>query len=104
MSRFILTSLGTLVSSVYPNSEVFPNMATKAETIKIGPEIDKELYTEFARIARENGQSQRYLLEKAMRQYIEFVAPSRNSVRPEVMAHFRRSTDKNRELHRQLAR
>ena len=78
-------------------------MATKVETIKIGPEIDKKLYTEFARIAQENGQSQRYLLEKAMRHYIEFIAPSQNTVRPEVMNHFRRSTVKNRELHRRLA-
>lgn len=78
-------------------------MPTKVETIKIGPAIDKELYTEFARIAAENGQSQRYLLEKAMRHYIEFIAPSKNSVRPEVMSHFRRSTNRNRELHKRLA-
>ena len=79
-------------------------MAPKAETIKIGPEIDKELYVEFARIAQENGQSQRYLLEKAMRHYIQFIAPSQSTVRPEVMTHFRRSVDKNRELHKRLAR
>ena len=79
-------------------------MASKAKTIKIGPEIDKELYTEFVRIAQENGQSQRFLLEKAIRHYIEFIAPSKDTVRPEVMNHFRRSTDKNRELHRRLAR
>ena len=78
-------------------------MATKVETIKIGPEIDKELYTEFARLAAENGQSQRYLLEKAMRHYIQFIAPSKNTVRPEVMSHFRRSTNRNRELHKTLA-
>jgi sigma54-dependent transcription regulator len=79
-------------------------VATKAETIKIGPEIDKELYFEFARIAQENGQSQRYLLEKAMRHYIQFIAPSQSTVRPEVMTHFRRSVEKNRELHKHLAR
>ena len=50
-------------------------MVNKVETIKIGTEIDKKLYTEFARIAQESGQSQRYLLEKAMRHYIEFIAP-----------------------------
>jgi hypothetical protein len=77
---------------------------TKAATVKIGPEIDKKLYAEFSRIARENGQSQRFLLEKALRHYIEFVLPSQRTVRPEVMEHFRRSTDKNRELHRLLAR
>ncbi len=78
-------------------------MATRVETIKIGPEIDKELYTEFSRIAEQYGHTQRYLLEKAMRHYIEFIAPTKNSVRPEVMNHFRRSTNRNRELHKSLA-
>ncbi|HZR27391.1 MAG TPA: hypothetical protein VFA71_01320 [Terriglobales bacterium] len=73
-------------------------------TIKIGPEIDKKIYSEFCRIAKQNGQSQRFLLEKALEHYIQFVVPSQGTVRPEVMAHFRRSTDKNRELHRRLAR
>ncbi len=72
-------------------------------TIKIGPEIDKKLYSEFCRIAKENGQSQRFLLEKALEHYIQFVIPSRNTVRKEVMDHFHRSTEKNRELHRRLA-
>jgi hypothetical protein len=39
-------------------------MATK-ETVKIGPAIDKKLYEEFVSVAKENGQSLRYLLEKA---------------------------------------
>ena len=78
-------------------------MGSKVKTIKIGPEIDKELYIEFTKIARENGQSQRYLLEKAIRHYIQFIAPTRTTVRPEIMVHFRRSTDKNRELHKKLA-
>ncbi|MBZ5600563.1 MAG: hypothetical protein LAN83_19850 [Acidobacteriia bacterium] len=77
---------------------------TKPPTVKIGPAIDAKLYTEFCRIAKENGQSQRFLLEKAIEHYIQFVAPSQRTVRPEVMAHFRRSTNKNRELHRLLAR
>jgi len=76
----------------------------KATTVKIGPEIDEKLYREFSRIAKENGQSQRFLLEKAIRHYIQFVVPSQRTVRPQVMAHFRRSTEKNRELHRFLAR
>lgn len=73
-------------------------------TVKIGPEIDKKLYAEFCKLARQNGHSQRFLLERALEHYIRFVAPSQKTVRPEVMAEFRRSTEKNRELHRLLAR
>ncbi|MFY9559627.1 MAG: hypothetical protein WAQ52_05275 [Terriglobales bacterium] len=78
--------------------------ATKRTTIKIGPEIDARLYNELVRIAKDNGQSQRHLLEKAIEHYLRFVVPSKNTMRPEVMAQFRRSTEKNRELHRLLAR
>jgi len=75
-----------------------------AATVKIGPAIDKKIYAEFVRTARENGQSQRFLLEKALKHYIEFVVPSQGTVRPAMMAHFRHSTDKNRELHQLLAK
>jgi hypothetical protein len=34
----------------------------KQATIKIGPAIDAELYKEFVAVAKQNGQSQRYLL------------------------------------------
>ena len=78
--------------------------SAKPPTVKIGPEIDKKLYAEFSRIAKENGQSQRFLLEKAIRHYIQLVVPSQRTVRPEVLEHFRQSTDKNRNLHRLLAR
>jgi hypothetical protein len=84
--------------------EIAAMPTTKATTVKIGPAIDAKLYTEFCKIARENGQTQRFLLEKAIQHYIQFVVPSQRTVRPEVMSHFRRSTDKNRELHRLLAR
>ncbi len=74
-----------------------------AATVKIGPEIDKKLYAEFVKLARKNGQSQRFLLEKAIEHYLRFVAPSNETIRPEAMAHFRRSTGKNRKLHQLLA-
>jgi sigma54-dependent transcription regulator len=76
----------------------------KAATVKIGPEIDKKLYVQFSRVAKENGQSVRFVLERAMENYLQFVAPSQSVVRPEAMAHFRRSTDKNRKLHELLAK
>lgn len=79
--------------------------AMATTTIKIGPEIDKELYAEFSNVAKANGQSVRFVLEKAMRNYLQLVVvPSQDTVRPEVMAHFRRSTDKNRDLHELLAK
>jgi predicted transcriptional regulator len=76
----------------------------RSATVKIGPEIDKKLYVKFSKLATENGQSVRFVLERAMENYIELVARSPNAVRPEAMAHFRRSTDKNRRLHELLAR
>lgn len=76
----------------------------KTATIKIGPEIDKKLYGKFSKIAEENGQSVRFVLERAMENYIQLIAPSDGSIRPEAMAHFRRSTDKNRKLHELLAK
>ena len=76
----------------------------KTATVKIGPEIDKKLYTKFAKVAEENGQSIRFVLERAMENYIQLIAPSQSAIRPEVLAHFRRSTEKNRKLHELLAK
>jgi len=76
----------------------------KPATRKIGLEMDARLYTELSRLAKENGQSRRFLLEKALEHYLQFVVPSQNTVRPEVMGHFRRSTGKNRKLHELLAK
>ena len=76
----------------------------KDATIKIGPEIDKKLYAKLARVADQNGQSVRFVLERAMENYIQLIAPSQNAVRPEAMVHFRQSTAKNRKLHQLLAK
>jgi hypothetical protein len=78
-------------------------MASKG-TVKIGPAIDAKLYREFVAIAKENGQSQRYLLEKAIEHYIHNVVPSQHLVRPEVMEAYRRSNAKFRDLYRKLAK
>lgn len=74
------------------------------DTVKIGPAIDRDLYEEFVKLAKENGQSQRFLLESAIKHYLQFIAPLKDTIRPEVMAQFRRSTNKNRKLHEVLAR
>lgn len=73
-------------------------------TIKIGPEIDAKLYSELVEVAKENGQSQRYVLERAIEHYLHNVVPSQNVVRPEVMAAYRRSNERFRELYRKLAK
>lgn len=73
-------------------------------TVKIGPAIDAKLYKELAAVAKENGQSQRHLLEKAIEHYIHNVVPSQHLVRPEVMEAYRRSNEKFRELYQKLAK
>ena len=73
-------------------------------TVKIGPAIDAKLYKELVAVAKENGQSQRHLLEKAIEHYIHNVVPSQHLVRPEVMEAYRRSNEKFRELYRKLAK
>ena len=78
-------------------------MANKA-TVKIGPAIDAKLYKEFVEVAKENGQSQRFLLEKAIEHYIRNVVPSQLLVRPEVMEAYRRSNKKFQDLYRKLAK
>ena len=50
-------------------------MANRAN-VKIGPAINAKLYKEFVAVAKENGQSQRFLLEKAIEHYIHNVVPS----------------------------
>ena len=76
----------------------------KVTTRKIGLEMDARLYAELSKLAKENGQSRRFLLEKALQHYLEYVVPAQGNVRPEVMSHFRRSTEKNRKLHELLAK
>jgi hypothetical protein len=73
-------------------------------TVKIGPAIDAKLYKEFVSVAKQNGQSQRFLLERAIEHYLHNVVPSQHTVRPEVMAAYRRSNEKYRELYRRLAK
>jgi hypothetical protein len=72
-------------------------------TVKIAPEIDAKLYAELVSVAKENGQSQRFVLERALEHYLHNVIPSQRLVRPEVMAAYRRSNRKYRELYKRLA-
>ena len=76
----------------------------KTVTKKVGLAIRASLYAELCKLAKRNGQTRSFLLEKALEHYIQVVARSQSTVRPQVMEQFRRSVDKNRELHRLLAR
>lgn len=73
-------------------------------TVKIGPAIDAKLYKELVAVAKENGQSQRHILEKAIEHYLHNVIPSQHLVRPEVMEAYRRSNERFRELYQKLAK
>ena len=75
----------------------------KTATTKLGLEIASDLYERLAEIAEENGQSRRFLLEQALKFYFQSVVPSQGTVRPEVLAHYRKSAAKNAKLLRLLA-
>jgi predicted transcriptional regulator len=75
----------------------------RPSTKKLGLEIDAVLYGRLARIAKSNGQSRRFLLEQALRLYLQALATSETEIRPEVMAAYRQSVRKNRDLLRRLA-
>ncbi|MFZ0815524.1 MAG: hypothetical protein WAM78_08390 [Candidatus Sulfotelmatobacter sp.] len=75
-----------------------------ATTKKFTPEIDAKLYKEFVATARRNGQSQRHVLEEALKFYLKNVVPSQHLVRPEVMNDFEKSVAGNRDLLERLAK
>jgi len=70
---------------------------------QIGLTIRATLYDDLTKLAKDNGQTTTYVLERAVEHYIRFVAPTESVVRPEILAHVRRSMDKNRRLLRLLA-
>ena len=73
-------------------------------TKKLTPEIDAKLYKEFVATAKRNGQSQRHVLEEALKFYLKNVVPSQHLVRPEVMNAFEQSVAGNRDLLDRLAK
>jgi len=75
-----------------------------ATTKKFTPEIDAALYEELVAVAKQNGQSQRYVLEQALSFYLRNVVPSQHLVRREVMDAFERSVAANRSLLERLAK
>ena len=75
-----------------------------ATTKKFTPEIDAKLYKEFVAVAKRNGQSQRHILEEALKFYLHNVVPSLHRVRREVMSAFEQSVAGNRDLLDRLAK
>src|SRR5207253_11279237 len=72
-----------------------PSTTTK----KFTPEIDAQLYEEMVAVAKQNGQPQRYVLERALEFYLHNVVPSHRLVRPEVLEASRRSNEQYRKLY-----
>src|SRR4029077_5171793 len=70
---------------------------------QVGLNMRAALYEDLSKLAKDNGQTTTYVLERAAEHYIQFVAPKESAVRPEIMAHVRRSVDKNRKLLQLLA-
>ena len=81
-----------------------PEGKVMSDTVKFAPEIDAKLHKEFVSVARERGQSQRFLLERALEHYLHNVVPSQQMVRPETMSAFRKSKERNRKLLGMLAK
>jgi hypothetical protein len=79
-------------------------LAMPTTTKKFTPEIDAKLYKEFVATAKRNGQSQRHVLEAALKFYLKNVVPSQHLVRPEVMNDFEQSVARNRDLLDRLAK
>ena len=72
------------------------------EREKFSSRVRPELLSKMREIARSDGRKFEDVLEDAMRSYIE--TRERPNVRPEVMAHFRASLERNRRLMELLAK
>ena len=68
---------------------------------KFSSQASPELLSKMRKIARSDGRHFQAVLEDAMTGYIE--SRARQKVRPEVMAHYRASLEKNRRLAELLA-
>ena len=68
---------------------------------KFSSQASPELLAKMREIARSDGRHFQAVLEEAMRDYIE--GRTQNKIRPEMMAHFRASLERNRRLFELLA-
>ena len=65
--------------------------------------MNVSLYAELSRLAKANGQSRRFLLEKALEHYLREVVPPQTTIRSETQKQLRHSMKKNRKLYQLLA-
>ena len=68
---------------------------------KFSSQASPELLSALREIARSEGRHFQAVLEDAMSSYVE--AKAQQKVRPEVMAHYRASLERNRKLYELLA-
>ena len=68
---------------------------------KFSSQASPELLAAVREIARKEGRHFQAVLEDALQEYIE--ARAQRKVRPEVMAHYRASLERNRKLYELLA-
>ena len=68
---------------------------------KFSSQASPELLQRMREIARNDGRQFQAVLEDAMRDYI--ASKTQENVRPEVMAHYRASVERNRRLNELLA-
>jgi hypothetical protein len=76
----------------------------KPATQKFSSLMSRVLLERLRREAESNGQSVRFLLENAVKHYLEVVLPYARGVRPEVLPHIEASFVENQELIRRLAK
>lgn len=76
----------------------------KQATQKFSSLMNQALLEKLRREAEVNGQSVRFLLENAVRYYLEVVLPYARGVRPEILKHIQDSFVENQDLIRRLAK
>ena len=68
-------------------------------TVKVGLNMKAALYKNSGQTRpRITVETTTRVLEQAVEHFIQFVAPSQGTVRPEIMAHARKWIEKNRKL------
>ena len=77
-------------------------MAKKARK-QVERNMGATLSDDLAKLAKDNDQTTTCVLEQAAEHSIQVVARKQGVMRPEIMAHVRRSVDKNRKLLQLLA-
>ena len=71
------------------------------QRVKFSSQASPELLSSMREIARSEGRHFQAVMEEAMEEYI--ANRNRQAPRPEVMAHFRASVERNRRLYELLA-